>query len=111
MLLSILSGCQTLSEVNTRLRPEVALASIWGWERFADQSTLSKALDALSLKQIDELRLAVIQILRQIGQTAQHDWRGYLWLDYDLSSLPCGPQAEASQKGYVGAKKTPLDVN
>jgi hypothetical protein len=29
-----------------------------------------------------------------------HDWRGYLWLDYDLSGLPCGKQAEASQKGY-----------
>lgn len=111
VLLSILSGCQTLSEVNSRLRPEIGLAQVWGWKRIADQSTLSRTLDALSLKQIDELRQAVTQIWRQIGQTTQHDWRGYLWLDYDLSPLPCGAQAEASQKGYVGAKKKPQDVN
>ncbi len=87
------------------------MAQIWTWKRIADQSTLSRTLDALSLKQIDELRLAVTDIWRQVGQTARHDWRGYLWLDYDLSPLPCGPQAEASQKGYLGAKKTLPDVN
>lgn len=111
VLLSILSGCQRLNEVNSRLRTEARLIQVWGWKRMADQSTLSRTLDALSLKQIDELRLAVTQIWRQIGQTAQHDWRGYLWLDYDLSPLPCGPQAEASQKGYLGGKKRPLAVN
>jgi len=42
--------------------------------------------------------------------TIKHDWRGYLWLDYDLSPLPCSAQAEASQKGYCG-KKTLLDGN
>lgn len=105
VLLSILSGCQTLSEVNSKLRCEVGLAQVWGWKRIADQSTLSRTLDALSLKQIDELRLAVTEIWRKIGRTAQHDWRAYLWLDYDLSSLPCSAQAEASQKGYIGQKK------
>lgn len=105
VVLSILSGCQTLSEVNSKLRTEVGLAQVWGWKRIADQSTLSRTLDALSLKQIDELRLAVTQIWKNIGQTTKHDWRAYLWLDYDLSSLPCGPQAEASQKGYMGQKK------
>jgi hypothetical protein len=34
------------------------------------------------------------------------DWRKYLWLDFDLSGLPCGAQAEASQKGYFSDKKT-----
>jgi hypothetical protein len=107
VFLSILSGSRTLTEVNTRLRSEVSLASIWGWKRFADQSTLSRTLDALSLKQIDELRSGVTQIWRNIGQTTKHDWRGYLWLDYDLSPLPCGAQAEASQKGYCGKKTLP----
>jgi len=94
----------TLTEVNSKLHPETMLASVWGWERFADQSTLSRTLDALSLKQIDDLRLAVTEIWRNIGQTPKHDWRGYLWLDYDLSPLPCGKQAEGSQKGYCGRK-------
>lgn len=104
VFLSILSGCRTLTEVNVKLRSEVNLASVWNWERFAEQSTLSRTLDALSLKQIDELRSGVTQIWRNIGQATRHDWRGYLWLDYDLSPLPCGAQAEASQKGYCGKK-------
>jgi hypothetical protein len=104
VLLSILAGCVTLSEVNTKLQPEQDLATVWQWERFADQSCLSRTLDALTLMNIDELREAVAFIWRANGQTVHHDWRGYLWLDFDLSGLPCGKQAEKSQKGYFGEK-------
>jgi hypothetical protein len=56
VLLSILTGCQTLSEVNGRLKPELGLANVWSWDRFADQSSLSRTLDALTLKNIEQLR-------------------------------------------------------
>ena len=98
VLLSILTGCQTLSEVNSRLKSEVGLARVWQWDRFADQSTLSRTLDALTLKQTGRLREAVTLIWRTHSMTVGHDWRGYLWLDFDLSGLPCGKQAEESQK-------------
>lgn len=106
VLLSLLAGCETLSQVNPRLGSEVHLARIWQWERFADQSTLSRTLDALTLKQIDELREASGQIWRSYSQTRHHNWHGYLWLDFDLSGLPCGKQAQGSQKGYFSGKKT-----
>lgn len=111
VLLSILAGCETLSEVNTRLKSEVCLAQVWHWDRFVDQSNLSRTLDALTLKQIAALRAVVTNIWRVHGQTPQHDWRGYLWLDFDLSGLPCGKQAEASQKGYFSGKKTSPAAN
>jgi hypothetical protein len=107
VLLSIFTDCETLVEVNAKLSTEGPLARVWGWSRFADQSTLSRQLDQISLKQLDQLRSATTQIWRNHSQTRQHDWRGYLWLDYDFSPLPCGPQAEASQKGYFGEKKRP----
>lgn len=106
VMVSILAGCETLSEVNTRLKSEVEFAEVWHWPRFADQSTLSRTLDALTLKQIEQLRQASQAIWQEFGQTSQHDWRGYLWVDFDLSGLPCGPQAEESQKGYFSDKKT-----
>lgn len=62
VLLSILAGCDTLSEVNVKLKPEVGLARIWQWERFADRSCLSETLDALTLMNIEELRRAETQI-------------------------------------------------
>jgi len=110
-LVSILAGCETLSEVNPRLKHEVHLAQVWPWKSFTDQSNLARALDALTLKQIEQLRTAVTAIWRAQGCTRRHDWRGYLWLDFDLTGLPCGPQAEASQKGYFAGKKTPPDAN
>lgn len=111
VLLSILAGCETLFEVNTKLRPETGLAQLWKWERFADQSMLSRTLDALTLTNIDQLRAAVTQIWRHHSQTRQHDWRAYLWIDFDLSGLPCGTGAEASEKGYFSGKKTLRDAN
>ena len=105
VLLSILMGCQTLSETNRVCPTEKVLAQVGGWERFADQSSLSRTLDALTLKQIEQLRQSTTAIWRQESQIRQRDWRGYLWLDFDLSGLPCAAQAEASQKGYFSEKK------
>ena len=111
ILLSILAGCETLSEVNIRLRPEIGLAKVWQWDRFADQSSLSRTLDALTLMNIDQLRGATTHIWNAHCLTRHHDWRGYLWLDFDLSGLPCGKRAEKSQKGYFSGKKTSQDAS
>lgn len=111
MFMSALAGCETLSEVNSKLKSEKGLAEVWGWKRFADQSALSRTLDQLSLKQIEQLRQATTQIWRSHSKIMGHNWRGYLWLDYDLSSLPCGPQAEEAQKGYASGKKTWSDAS
>jgi hypothetical protein len=111
VLLSILAGCETLSEANLRLKSETGLARVWGWERIADQSTLSRTLDALSLKQIEQLRQSTTAIWWAHSQAKVHDWRGYLWLDFDLSGLPCSSRAEESQKGYFSGKKTPPDAS
>jgi hypothetical protein len=111
VFLSILADCEHLVEVNTKLKPELQLAAVWPWKRFADQSTLSQTLDALTLMNIDQLRHSTTSIWRAHSQTWRHDWRGFLWLDFDLSGLPCGPQAEASQKGYFSGKKTSLDAS
>ena len=111
VVVSIFAGCRTLSEVNQKLKQEPALAKSAGWFRFADQSGLSRTLDALTLMNIDQLRHAQAAIRHAHSQIRNHDWRGYLWLDFDLSGLPCGKRAEASQKGYFSGKKTAAGAN
>ena len=111
VLLSILAGCQTLSEVNPKLKSEVQLAAVWGWPRFSDQSNLSRLLDALTLKQIAQLRQQTTSIWRAHSRTRTHNWHGYLWLDFDLSGLPCSARAQESQKGFFSDKKTSPDAN
>jgi hypothetical protein len=111
ILLSILAGCGPLYEFNERMKPETGIAAIWNLAAFSDQSNLSRTLDGLSQKQIDVLREKTDGIKRKISRLPVHDWRGFLWLDFDLSGLPCSKRAEASQKGYFSGKKTQLDAN
>ena len=103
---SILAGCEYLSEINCRLKAERALAQVWQLGGFADQSMLSRTLDRLTQMNIDQLRSAGTSIWQQHSQIKQHDWRGYLLLDYDLSGLPSGKQADGSVKGYFSGQKT-----
>ncbi len=90
VFLSILAGCEYISEVKCRLKSEHALARVWQLERFTDQSMLSRTLDGLTQMNIEQLRAAETVIWQQHGQTMEHDWRAYLLLDYDLSGLPSG---------------------
>jgi len=108
VVLSILSGCAYISEVNTKLRPERIFAQVNRIDQFAEQSTLAIALNELSQMNIEQLRLAVRQISDRCSRTREHDWRGLLMFDFDLSGLPCGKQAEGGQKGYFAGKKTAL---
>jgi hypothetical protein len=105
VLISILGGCETLSEVNLRLNREKHMATIGRWSRFSDQSNLSRMLDALTQKQIDEIRTANRAIWWSRSQIRNRDWRKYLWLDFDLSGLVCSAEAEESEKGYFSEKK------
>lgn len=111
VLLSILTGCEYLSMVNTRLRPERSLAQLYRIEQFAHQSTLSRSLDDLTLTNLDQLNQATRLIGQPSSRTQRHDWRGFLELDFDLSGLPCGKQAQGSRKGYFSGKKTRLVAN
>ncbi len=111
VFVSVLTGCEHVAMINTRLRPERLLAQVWRNQRFAHQATLSETLDGLSLTNLAQLDAAVDQICRTCGRAYRHDWRGFLWLDYDLSAMPCGKQAEGGQKGFFSGKKTPMAVS
>ncbi len=106
ILLSIMCGCETFSEINVSLKHESALAKTCGWERFSDQSNMSRSIDVLTLMNIEQLEQAKEGILGFHRQFKQHDWRNFLWFDFDLTGLTCGKLAEESKKGYFSGKKT-----
>ncbi len=111
VLSSLLAGCEYLCEVNSRLRSEARLAHAWGFERYLEQSSLATSLNELSRVNLGQLEQASRAIWRLHSRAMAHDWRGVLRLELDLSGLPCGKQAEASEKGYFSGKKTPQAVN
>ena len=111
LIMAILAGCSSVVQVNTRFQRERHLAAMLGWIRFADQSTLSRTLDRLSLTNFFALVQAFRRISMPLGGVWTHDRRRYLHLDVDLSALPASPRAEGSSKGYVSGKKTSIPAN
>ena len=112
-LVSIMSGCQAISHIDTRIRPDRALAQAWGMEYFAHQSIVADTLNRFTDTHVEQLRQAVNTIYLREGRAVQHDCnsRGLLILDVDLTGLPASKQAEGSRKGYFSGKKGGVDAN
>ena len=105
LVVSILAGCRAVSQVNTRLRPDIALACAWGRERFADQSNLARTLDAFSAAGVAQLRCGSEALFRRESHVLHYDFGNeWLWLDIDLTPLPISKHAEGSSKGKFGQK-------
>lgn len=111
-LVSILAGCRAIYQVNTRIRPDLALARAWGRERFAEQSNLTRTLDAFSEENVTQLRQGSEALFRRESRVLRHNFaQDWLWLDIDLTSLPASKHAEGSTKGKIGGKKTNMDAS
>ena len=89
IIVSILAGCRSVLQVNTRLRPDLALARAWGRGQFADQSQLARALDAFTASHLAQLRQGSEELFRRESRVLRHDYtHDWLWLDIDLTPLP-----------------------
>ena len=67
-LVAVLAGCRAIYEINARVRPDRALAQAWGRDRFAEQSNVSRALDAFTatpLEQLQQGSKAAIDVMEQ----------------------------------------------
>ncbi|MEZ4615816.1 MAG: hypothetical protein R2867_09975 [Caldilineaceae bacterium] len=107
-ILVILAGLPSLSLLNTKLRPDPMLAASWHRQTFADQSMVSRTLDAFTPETLAVLQAASYSYWLEHTQLSTHDWRKTLMLDLDLTPLLASRNAEESTKGYLG-KKTPPD--
>lgn len=100
ILVSILAGCRGISEVNRKIRPDLALAAAWGRDEFAEQSTLARTLNAFKNEDVVKLRQGSEKLFLRESRTLQHNFKkGLLWLDIDLMPLPVSKNAKVRTKG------------
>jgi hypothetical protein len=101
ILLTLLSGAQSLVQLNTLLREDVALQQAAGRQRCAEQSVAQQTLDAATADNVREMQQVLTTLLRRHSQVAHHSHRAdWLILDVDLTGMPAGKQAEQSVKGF-----------
>lgn len=103
---NILAGGHGLVEINTRLRADPALQRAFGRSACAEQSTISDTLNACTPATVDQMRAALVCLLRQHSQTARHDYqRHWQLLDIDMTGLCAGRLGEGVTKGYFTQRK------
>ena len=101
ILLTLLSGAQSLVQINTLLRSDPGLQRSVGRTRCCEQSVAQQTLDAATATNVQEMQQVLTSLFRQHSRAASHSSRqGWLILDVDLTGMPCGKQAEKSTKGY-----------
>ena len=112
-LVSIMSVCQSISHINTRIRPDRSLAQAWGLECFSEQSSVANTLNRFTEIHVAQLRQAVNTIYLREGRAVRHNYnrQGLLILDVDLTGLPASKHAQGSRKGYFSGKKGGVDDN
>lgn len=102
--LVILAGFPSLALLNTKLRPDPMLAQCWHRGILADQSMVSRTLDALDSESLAVLQAGSYGYWLEHTQLTTHDWRKPLFFDLDLTPLQASKHAEGSTKGYLGKK-------
>ncbi len=104
--LNILSGGHGLNEINTRVRPDLALQRAFGRSTCAEQSSVSRTFNACTPENVAQLRQGIEGLLQQQGQTYQHNYAQQPQvLDIDLTGLPAGALGEGVTKGYFAEQK------
>lgn len=99
--IAILAGAHGLSEINTRLRADLALQRACGRKDCAEQSVVQRTLDACPAENVGGMRRAFTSIFRTHRRAYRHQYNSRLQLlDVDITGLPCGSQAALSKKGY-----------
>ena len=107
--LLILAGYPSLYLLNKHLRPDKTLSQAWGRPILAEQSSISRVLDAFDQAGLDELSQIAWNFWSDHSQLSHHDWRKRILLDLDLTPLLASARAEDSTKGYVGKKTKRVD--
>ena len=107
VVLGMLSGAETVSEIQSKVRPDRGLLAAFGYQRCADASVIQQTLDASTPATVASLEAALAQVRLKQGRRhlTSADGQEGIRVDIDVSPLPIGKHAEGSKKGYIPKKQ------
>ncbi len=113
VILSIITGSETVYDLNYNLRVDQALLRAFGYDQCADQSVIQQTLNAATAENVQQLESALGSIWDQNNQTtalldnasSTDRTDTVVTIDIDLSGQPASKNAEHSAKGYFAGKR------
>ena len=104
--INILCGGRGIVQINTLLRSDAALQRAFGRHSCAEQSSVSRTLNACASEQVQQMREAGQAIFRKHSRSYRHNYvQEYQWLDVDMTGLLAGKQGEGVTKGFFSDKR------
>lgn len=110
VVLSILSGCEAVFDLNQNLRVDKPLLEAFGYQKCADQSVIQDTLNAATVENFQQLEKALKVIwdknnlTSSLLENAQREG-AFVTIDMDLSGMPASKNSEESEKGYFSGRR------
>ena len=107
VVLGMLSGAETVSEIQSKVRPDCGLLAAFGYPSCADASVIQQTLDASTQATVASLEaaLAEVRLKQGRGHRVSSEGQEATHVDIDVSPLPIGKHAEGSKKGYIAKRQ------
>jgi hypothetical protein len=110
VVLGILSGVESVSDINYDLRPDKPVLSAFRFDGCAEQSVIQDTLDVCVPQNVVQLEGALFQIFVQHNRSQSLLFDALVesrevTIDMDLSGLPASKNAEGSSKGYFSKRR------
>jgi hypothetical protein len=100
---SIIVGCSHIKDINHKLRPYPSTASLFGMERFPDQSQINRFLNRMGPEEISELSLIFERVLKKVALFQNQE---KVDLNVDATGLTVyGDRYQFAEKGYFPKKR------
>jgi predicted Zn-dependent peptidase len=110
VVLGIISGSETVSDINQTLRVDKPLLQAFGYPSCADQSIIQDTLSACTEENVLQLETAIEKLFEQHNLSQEYlcearKQQQVVTIDLDLSGQPASKNAEGSSKGYFSKKR------
>jgi len=100
---SIIVGCSHIKDINHKLTPYPSAASLFGMERFPDQSGINRFLNKMGSEEISELCLIFEELLKK---TALFQHQEKVDLNIDTTGLVVyGDRYQFARRGYFPKRR------
>jgi len=100
---SIIVGCSHIKDINHKLTPYPSAASLFGMERFPDQSGINRFLNRIGPEEISELSLIFEGVLEKVALFQDEE---KVDLNVDATGLTVyGDRYQFAEKGYFPRKR------
>ena len=106
LLACLMTGVESMGQIDVRMRRDRGLTLALGRASLADQSLMSRTLDAFEQKSLNRLRSNIVRLLSKRSRAlARIGLDRFTILDLDMTDLPCSRRCEGALKGRTTGKR------